>query len=206
MPDTASLIGKTFGRWKVIAISSPIVRPSGRLEPAVLCRCNCGGEKIVRVSSLINGDSKSCGCLLTESRIKHGMAHSKLYGVWEAMIARCTNPNNPRWSSYGGRGITVCEIWMKFDNFYADMGCPQAGMTLERKDNDKGYYKENCSWEPQRVQSRNKRSNRIVEVLGVRGCFVDVARHFGIHYMTASVRIKRGWGLEQAFTTPVNKR
>jgi len=78
------------------------------------------------------------------------------------MIQRCTNPKCRRYKDYGGRGITVCTRWLKFENFYADMGeCPP-GMTLERKDNNKGYYKANCRWATNKEQGNNKRNNRLL--------------------------------------------
>ena len=73
------------------------------------------------------------------------------------MLQRCNNPNSQRYKDYGGRGITVCKRWLKFENFLADMGDRPRGLTLDRKNNDKGYYKRNCHWATYEQQAANKR-------------------------------------------------
>ena len=80
------------------------------------------------------------------------------------MIARCTSPTHPRYADWGGRGITVCERWLKFENFLADMGeKPARGMSLERLDNDKGYGPGNCEWVTPVIQGRNKRNTKLTK-------------------------------------------
>lgn len=90
----------------------------------------------------------------------HGMWRTSEYEAWHGILQRCNNPNHPWYHSYGGRKITVCERWLKFENFYADMGdCPE-GLTIERIDNDEGYYSGNCKWATPTEQQRNKRLNK----------------------------------------------
>lgn len=90
-------------------------------------------------------------------KVKHGKAGTRIYRVWSEMIQRCTNPNNQHWDRYGGRGISVCERWLAFEGFYADMGdCPGPGLSLDRVDNDGNYEPANCRWATKFEQGINR--------------------------------------------------
>lgn len=127
-------------------------------------RCVCGKEYITYKTNVKNNIN---GCLQCHNKlnpppspITHGKRKSKIYRVWSDMKTRCLNLNNIRFKDYGGRGINVCERWLKFENFYVDMGDVPVGMSIERIDNNKGYSKDNCKWATMKEQSKNKRITR----------------------------------------------
>jgi len=124
------------------------------------------------------------------------------------MRNRCTNFNYSGYKDYGGRGITVCERWMKFENFLEDMGEPPTkGHTLDRKNNDRGYCKSNCRWATKKQQMRNKRNNRLLTYKGKTQCMTDWASQYGMNKNTLRSRIvEMNWSIEKALTSPVRKR
>jgi hypothetical protein len=178
-----------------------------------LCRCDCGTVRYVLAQDLKNGKSTNCGCVRERAWraaakaavTKHGMTNSTEFRIWTDMRRRCHDPRRPDYHRYGGRGITVCDEWREsFEAFYRDMGPRPPGRTLDRLHNDQGYNKQNCIWATKKRQDRNRRTNRIVEVDGIRMTLADAAERYGIHYPTLLGRLgARGWPLMKALTTPV---
>lgn len=122
------------------------------------------------------------------------------YGCWRMMIRRCTNETHSSYPRYGGRGITVCNEWMDFANFIRDMGPRPDGGTIERIDNDKGYFKENCRWATYAEQNRNKRKHR--SIAGYKS-IADAADATGLEMETIRRRLDRGYTEEEAVSLPL---
>lgn len=130
-----------------------------------MCQCECGNKKEVSTKNF-GRTTFSCGCLNSENvkkrQIKHGHAsyrnESITYKSWQMMKNRCLNENYPRFNDHGGRGIMICERWMVFENFLADMGeRPSKKYSIDRKDNDGHYEPSNCKWSTMVEQNSNKR-------------------------------------------------
>lgn len=151
------LTGRVFERLTVVERCH---LRNGR--PRWVCRCICRTLKSVAACELKAGKTKSCGCLNAESRrtkaVRHGFNRTATYVCWSNMLARCGNANRPDFKNYGGRGIAVCERWLEFQNFLADMGEKPRGLSIDRIDNDGNYEPDNCRWATPSEQRRNQRS------------------------------------------------
>ncbi len=121
------------------------------------------------------------------------------YGAWAAMLGRCRNPKLPNFPPYGGRGITVCARWLKFENFLADMGPkPSPDLSLDRIDNNGNYEPSNCRWATPFDQANNRRSTVKIEYLGRRLSVHEWAREVGLKPSTLRFRLDHGIPLEEA--------
>lgn len=123
---------------------------------------------------------------------------------WRMMKTRCNNPKDQAYKRYGGRGITVCERWDTFDKFLEDMGPrPTLEHSLDRKDNSKGYCKDNCRWSTKREQSNNRSDNHLITVNGLTLTITEWSRRIEVPKQTILSRIRMGWSHEDAITRPV---
>lgn len=198
-PDPAFRPDQRIGRLTV-------VRQEGRSRHGDImwrCQCDCGNVKVLPASALRSGNTQSCGCLRVEvstlRALTHGLSGSPIYRRWTGMIGRTTNPNDARWAHYGGRGITVCERWRKFENFAEDMGPTfDPALQLDRIDNDGPYSPDNCRWATPSEQALNRRSNRHLEADGITLTLREWSRRLAIKESTIVARLKRGWSVERA--------
>lgn len=155
-----------------------LTQPLGKRKKG-LFQCACGKIFEAALRDVKYLHTKSCGCLkiARNGNPKHNMCYTKQYKSWSAMITRCTKSNSENWKYYGGRGITVCDKWMKFSGFWEDMGSSYVhGYTIDRINCDLGYFKENCRWLTMSDQCNNKRSNHLIEYNGELKTIAQLAR------------------------------
>jgi hypothetical protein len=165
--NTIDLAGQRFGRLTILTREPRQPGASGQAK--WLCRCDCGTIKTVRGNALRTGATQSCGCLLHDMLVTrnttHGLApregRPRAYSSWANMVRRCTHTDDPRYPEWGGRGITVCERWLSFDNFLADMGERPPGMSIDRKDNKGNYEPGNCRWATPHEQQVNNENFKL---------------------------------------------
>lgn len=199
-----NIIGYRFGRLTVVDEYENRNKEGRRLW---ICSCDCGNSAIVDTKSLTTGSTTSCGCYRREKHkqltTKHGESKRKLYYVWNDMKSRCADANAAPYKDYGGRGISVCDEWVSsykafrdwaVENGYAD------GLTLDRIDVNGDYTPCNCRWVTMKIQSNNKRNNRIVEYNGQSHTVSEWSELTGIRKETLLYRINAGWDIDEALT------
>lgn len=197
MPRKAlDITGQRFNRLLVVKRDQSRPKP-----PTWICRCDCGATTSVTTAHLVEQRTQSCGYLKRERQVTHGRSKTRVYRIWNGMRERCENPHNKRWADYGGRGITVCERWRTFANFYADMGEPPLDASIERIDNNGSYEPGNCRWAGRKEQQRNRRGLRLVTYQGETLSLVEWSERLGLPYGRLQTRMVRGWSAERAFTT-----
>jgi len=197
-PRLIDMTGRQCGDWLVLKQAGNDAK--GRA--LWTCRCVCGVERPVSGGDLRSGKSANCGCKKAERaaqlRRTHGKSGTRLHNIWKLMHARCSDAGN---LLYGGRGISVCRLWQDFAAFhdwalangYADH------LTIDRVDNNKGYYPQNCRWAGAKTQSRNR---RMVALTSDGRPGPEVAEENGIPIRTYNVRRSAGWSVDQAATFP----
>lgn len=207
--NTGDIIGKCV-LLEIFEIKSKYVK--------IKAKCECGSIFIARYDKIKNGSG--CGCriggqlkndktLMLKYRTKHGYAMSgkvsSEYTTWLNIRNRCNDSKNKAYKLYGGRGIKVCERWLIFANFIADMGNkPSIKHSIDRIDTNGNYEPGNCRWTTKLVQARNTRTNNYIEYNGEKRCIAEWGEIFGIRANVITKRLLRGWPIEKALTSPLD--
>jgi hypothetical protein len=195
-PRKPIVAGEKFGYLIAIERSRRAAK-----EPAKWnCQCICGKTVSVVSGSLRNGNTASCGCKAYEGRTKHGMSKSHIYGIWLQMLARCERAEHPMFHHYGGRGIKVSEPWHEFAQFNTDMSPKPKGMSLERRNNDGPYSKENCVWASQKSQCNNTRRTIRIIFKGRTLSLTQWAEQTGMPKARLRWRYENGWPIAKIFS------
>lgn len=218
MPPLIDRAGRRYGR--LVVEGRHEIHPKG---PRVLwrCRCDCGNTLLVRSYHLDSGAVSSCGCYRREwarlKATKHGEAgrwkrenefRSKEYKTWLDMKKRCLNKTSTHYRHYGGRGITIFQPWVSsFERFVMDVGrAPSDTHEFDRIDNNGNYEPGNVRWATRTEQMRNMRRNRVITFRGESLTISGWTERLGLGYSIIGCRLRRGWSIERALTTPLMKR
>jgi hypothetical protein len=206
MRKAENLVGRKFERLTVLK------RDFSKNRTSWFCICDCSNITTVVSYSLKSGKTSSCGCKQRESavivgknKLTHGKGGTPEHRTWSNMLTRCRNKNSEDYKNYGGRGITVCDRWLNFENFLKDMGeRPGLNYTIDRINNDCNYEPTNCKWETRQNQNRNKRNitiHNINEANHIRKEYAtgkytqkELAVKLGYtHYIIADIVSNRTW-------------
>ena len=216
------LVGEIFGRLEVIEKAPDRFDQRGYRRNYWVCQCECGNIVERRDDGLTSGQSKSCGCLRREQmsskmkeimtgRIKYGDSRERIHNIWYLMKYRCEDISSPAYERYGGRGIFICPEWSDgIDGYFCFKEWALANgyresLSLDRIDNDGPYSPENCRWSDGYTQANNKRSNILYEINGITKTLAEWAREYDINYKALHRRLRLGWEIERALSTPLRK-
>lgn len=191
------LKGKKYGR--LLAISFNKLNHSG--NSMWLCKCDCKNEKIVCGSKLLNGHTKSCGCLRSS---RNGLSNTRIYHIWRLMISRCEDYKSDSYYWYGFKGIAVCDEWHDFDRFYqwALLSGYKDNLSIDRIDSNGNYEPSNCRWISQKEQCNNVSSNHILTHQNKQYTISQFAELLGFNYWTIINRLRLGWDVKRIAETP----
>lgn len=169
-------------------------------------KCRCDNNFVAEITKVYHSQIVSCGCSSVKGNnmTTHGLSHTKEYGVWLGIKNRCNNPNHHKYYTYGARGIKMDIEWENdFTSFIRDMGMrPFSNSSIERLDNEKGYCKENCIWGNPIIQARNTTRSRMLTYNNETRCASEWEELLGIPSSVIRSRIKKGWSVEDALSTP----
>jgi hypothetical protein len=173
------------------------------------CICDCGVHVTIIGKELRNGHTRSCGCYKSDKTIernfKHNMSHTRLFNIWSLMLSRCSGTKN---KNYGGRGISVCDKWKEFNQFY-DWSIKNGYdklLSIDRIDVNGNYEPLNCRWTDRKTQGNNTRRNHIITYNNKSQTLAQWADQMNMKYSVLEARINRyKWTIKRALITPVKK-
>ena len=195
-----NLSGQLFGALTAL---HPAASDGRKVRWAFRCQCGSITVKVGAdvVKEVKRGGTPNCGCLtksLHAAKATHGMSRHPAYAVWASMVARCHRATHPAYKNYGARGIFVSPEWRKFAQFWADMGPTyRPGLTLDRRDNSRGYEKANCRWVGWGTQAKNRRASLPVDIPAL-------SRVMGIPRSTLYYRWNHGLSLTSSTAAPAS--
>lgn len=198
-----------FGQLTILSFAPDKIYSSGQRHKMAICRCTCGTQKTIQMSSLKSGKTKSCGCLhkkiFRKIITKHGFRSHPLYSILRNMKARCNYPKNINYKNYGGRGIKVCSKWSGsngIENFIEwNESLPEGkrykkGLTIDRyPDKDGDYKPSNCRWVSNKENCNNKRNNRFIKYKNKSYTKQQFYEKYNndVNYRTFCFRLDAGW-------------
>lgn len=199
--------GTRYGMLTVIKETDRMVQPGGIRARAFLCKCDCGKEKVVRLSHLRHNRVKSCGCLVGEF---HGLCQAQLYTVWRGIKNRCYCDSYEEKKYYQGKGVIMCDDWKNsFTAFYewAINNGYKEGLTIDREDSDRNYEPDNCRWVTSFENMLNAGNSPIVVYHGNEIYLAEMWAndYFRTHMGAIRSRMRRGYSVDRAFDTPIRK-
>lgn len=173
--------------------------------------CDCG-KRIIRSGRDVNmARTRSCGCLRIENTAKmnstHKMSKERFYKIWHGILKRCNNKKHKSYHIYGGKGIKC--FWKSFEEFKQEMydsylihikKFGEKNTTIDRINNDKGYFKKNCKWATKKEQTRNIKTNRFITYNGQKKILADWSEELGIGHSTIINRLNHGWSVKKALS------
>jgi len=168
------------------------------------CLCDCGKISEVAYKNLRKGNSTSCWCVTRQKTTKHNMTKTTTYRIWQKVKSRCCDKNCKEYKNYWWRGIQMCDEWKNsFESFFADMWArPSLLLSLDRINNEKWYFKENCRWSTRWEQWRNTRRANFITYKWVTKNMQDWAIEIWINSSCIYRRLWRGWSVEKSLETP----
>lgn len=196
------ITGKRFGKLLVIRRSD---KRNSSNDVLWECTCDCGNIKLATSGALRHGRTKACGCMMGNPT--HKDWGKSIRNIWLGMMARCYKENSTNYHYYGAKGILVCKEWHFYEVFkkWAFENGYIQGLTIERKNNKKGYNPKNCKWATYKEQNNNRSTNRFVTIDGVRKTLVQWSEVSGISQYRIRRRLESGWNAKDAVYLPINK-